>query len=89
MSDAPSPNLGSRVAAARHERESAARRKKLDHLRDQVAAGTLVIREMSDAERARWGLQHAASEASATVAERARRARAMENRRRREARLES
>lgn len=75
------------MAAARHEREHAARQAKLDHIREQVAAGRLVIREMSDAERARWATQQAASDARATPAERARRARELENRRRRAERL--
>jgi hypothetical protein len=83
------PSLGSRVAAARHEREHATRQAKLDHIREQVAAGTLVVREMSDAERTRWASQHAASAARATPAERTRRARELENRRRRAERLVS
>lgn len=75
------------MAAARHEREHAARQAKLDSIREQVAAGRLVIREMSDAERAQWATQQAASDARATPAERARRARELENRRRRAERL--
>lgn len=75
------------MAAARHEREHAARQAKLDHISEQVATGSLVIREMSEVERARWATQQAASEARATPAERARRARELENRRRRAERL--
>ena len=89
MSDVSDTSHGSRVAAARHEREHAARQAKLDHIRDQVVAGKLVVREMSDAERVRWDSQHAASDARATPAERARRARELENRRRRAERLDS
>jgi len=48
-----------------------------------------VIRVMSDAERASWAEQQASADARATPAERARRAAAMENRRRRAARLAS
>lgn len=87
MPDETRQTFGTRVAAARHEREHAARQAKLDHIREQVAAGRLVIREMSDAERARWATQQAASDARATPAERARRARELENRRRRAERL--
>lgn len=83
MPDDVGRTFGSRVAVARHEREHAARQAKLDHIREQVAAGRLVIREMSDAERARWASRDAAADARATPAERARRARELENRRRR------
>jgi len=89
VSDDTSASLGSRVAAARHDREHAAREAKLDRIREQVAEGKLVVREMSEAERARWASQHAASDARATPAERARRAREIENRRRRAERLAS
>jgi len=89
VSDESGTSLGSRVAAARHQREHAAREAKLDHIREQVAAGKLVVREMSDAERVRWASQHEASDARATPAERARRAREIENRRRRAERLAS
>lgn len=71
----------------RTEREQEARQAKLDHVRDQVASGRLVIREMSKAEQTLWASQHAKSEARATPVERAKRASALENRRRREARI--
>jgi hypothetical protein len=77
------------VAKTRFEREQEARDAKLEHVHEQVASGRLVIREMSDAERTRWAEQHASSEARATPAERAQRARAIENRRRRAARFAS
>jgi hypothetical protein len=77
------------VAKTRHEREQEAREAKLEHVREQVASGQLVIREMSEAERARWAKQHESSDARATPVERARRTRAIENRRRREARFAS
>ena len=75
------------MAKTRTEREQDARQAKLDYVREQVASGQLVIREMSTAERARWAEQHALSDARATPVERARRATAVENRRRRAARL--
>lgn len=87
MADADT--FGSRVASARHEREHAAREAKLARIDEQVATGGLVIREMSDAERARWATRDAASDARATPAERARRTRELENRRRRAERLSS
>jgi hypothetical protein len=77
------------MAKTRTEREQDARQAKLDHVSAQVASGQLVIREMSQAERARWAKQNAISEARATPVERARRATALENRRRRAARLAS
>ena len=55
----------------------------------RAGARNNVIREMSTAERTRWTRQQAASDARATPSERARRATALENRRRREARLAS
>ena len=77
------------MAKTRLEREQEARNAKLEYVREQVAAGRLVIREMSDLERSRWAEQHASSEARATPEERARRMRAIENRRRRQERLAS
>ena len=77
------------MAKTRLEREQEQREAKLEHVRGQVASGTLVIREMSDAEKIRWAAQQASSEARATPEELARRTRAIENRRRHEARLAS
>jgi hypothetical protein len=75
------------VAKTSREREHDAREAKLAHVRDQVASGDLVIREMTKAERARWAKQRASAEARSTPAERARRAAAVENRRKRAARF--
>jgi hypothetical protein len=77
------------MAMTRTEREQVAREAKLDHVRAQIESGTLVIREMSASERETWADQQEAADARATPAERARRASALENRRRREARLDS
>jgi hypothetical protein len=77
------------VAKTRLEREKEARDTKLDHVREQIESGKLVIRTMSDDERARWAEQQAASEIRSTPVERARRANALENRRRRQARYAS
>jgi hypothetical protein len=75
------------VAKTSRERDRDAREAKLEHVREQVASGQLVIREMTDAERVRWAKRRAISEARSTPAERARRAVAVENRRKRTARL--
>jgi len=77
------------MAKTRTEREQDARLAKLDHVSAQVASGALVIREMSEDERSRWAEQTATSDARATPVERARRATALENRRRRAMRLDS
>jgi hypothetical protein len=74
------------VAKTSRERDQEARQAKLEHVREQVASGQLVIREMTDAERAKWDKRQARSEARSTPEERARRAVAVENRRKRAAR---
>ena len=63
---------------AREER--AARQAKLEDIREQVASGTLLIREMTEVERVHW----AARDAKWTPEERERRDAALRNRRRRE-----
>jgi hypothetical protein len=75
------------VAKTSRERDHEARQAKLEHVREQVASGQLVIREMTDAERVRWAKRRAASEARSTPEEHARRAVALENRRKRAARF--
>jgi hypothetical protein len=75
------------VAKTSRERDQEARQAKLEHVREQVASGQLVIRTMTVAERAKWAKQHGKLEASSTPVERARRAVAVENRRKRAARL--
>jgi len=75
------------VAKTSRERDHEARQAKLEFVREQVASGQLVIREMTKAERVRWAKQRANSEARSTPAERARRAVAVENRRKRAVRL--
>ena len=54
---------------------------KLEHIREQVSSGALVIRKMTRAEHAKWANQRAALEAKWTPAERARSASALKNRR--------
>jgi hypothetical protein len=65
------------------KRESDARQAKLDLIREQVASGALVIRQMTRDERATWAKQRAELEARLTPAERARREAALKERRRR------
>jgi hypothetical protein len=71
------------VAKTGRERDDEARRAKLEDMNEQVASGRLVIRTMTDPERARWAEQRGMFEASSTPAERARRDAALKNRRRR------
>jgi len=42
------------MAYPRHEREEDAREGQLEHIRYQVSAGELVVRQMTDSERAHW-----------------------------------
>jgi hypothetical protein len=71
------------VAKTSREREQEAREAKLEHLRDQVSSGEIVIRTMTDAERAKWAERRTMIDETSTPAERARRVAALENRRRR------
>jgi hypothetical protein len=75
------------VAKTSRERDQEAREAKLEHVREQVASGQLVIRKMTVAEQAKWAKQHGTLGASSTEVERARRAAAVENRRKRAARF--
>lgn len=58
-----------------------ARQAKLDHIREQVEAGDLVIRKMTKAERELWARRQAAVEAKLSSLERTRRAAALKARR--------
>lgn len=64
-----------------------AREAKLEHIRQQVASGALVIRQMTRAERVKWTKQRAMLDATFTQAERARRDSVLRNRRQRADRL--
>ena len=61
------------MAKTRGEREEDAREGLLEHIRDQVSSGELVVRQMTDAERTRWDDHSAASDRQATPEERKRR----------------
>ena len=71
------------MAKTSQEREREARQAKLDHVQAQVASGDLVIRTMTDAERAKWARRGRITDVSSTPTERARRAAALKNRRQR------
>ena len=61
------------MAKTRGEREEDAREGLLEHIRDQVSSGELVVRQMTDSEWARWDDHSAASDRQATPEERKRR----------------
>ncbi len=61
------------MAKTRREREDDAREGKLEHIRDQVSSGELVVRQMTDSERAHWDEHSATSDRQATSEERKRR----------------
>ena len=69
------------------ERAAEARQAKLEHIREQVSSGALVIRQMTRAERLRWNEQSAVLEATLTQAERTRRDTLLRQRRQRAERL--
>jgi hypothetical protein len=69
------------------EREHEARQAKLEHMREQIASGQLVIRAMTRVERSKWAKRQSLVEARSTPAVRASRAAAIESRRKRAARL--
>jgi hypothetical protein len=61
------------MAKTRQERADDAREGQLEHIRDQVSSGELVVRQMTDSERADWDDHSAASDRQATPEERTRR----------------
>ena len=65
------------------ERAAADRQAKLEHIREQVSSGALVIRQMTRAERVKWDEQRAILDANFTPAERTRRDAVLRNRRQR------
>ena len=69
------------------ERAVEERQAKLEHIREQVSSGALVIRQMTRAERVRWNNQRAIVEAAFTQAERTRRDSVLRTRRQRAERL--
>jgi hypothetical protein len=69
------------------ERAAEERQAKLEHIREQVNSGALVIRQMTRTERLRWKKQRTILEAGFTQAERMRRASVLRQRRQRAERL--
>jgi hypothetical protein len=69
------------------ERAAAERQAKLEHIREQVSSGTLVIRQMTRSERVKWDEQRATLDANLTSVERTRRDSALRNRRQRAERI--
>jgi hypothetical protein len=69
------------------ERDRERHEAKLEHVREQVASGHLVIRKMTRTEQARWDAHTRKLEASSTPEQRTRRAAGLQNRRKRAARL--
>lgn len=69
------------------ERAAADRQAKLEHIREQVSSGALLIRQMTRAERAKWDKQRAILEANFTSAECTRRDSLLRTRRQRTERL--
>jgi hypothetical protein len=71
------------MAKTQRERDQAAREAKLERIQDQVSTGDLVIRKMTDAERAKWAKHREQTELSASPADRRRAAAAQRRRQRR------
>jgi hypothetical protein len=61
------------MAKTTREREQDEREKRLEHMRDQVSSGDLVVRQMTDSERAHWDDHSAACDRQATPEQRTRR----------------
>ena len=74
------------MAKTAREREEDAREARREHFRDQVSSGELVVRQMTDSERAQWDDHSVASDRQATSEERTRRDAARKNKREREKR---
>ena len=71
------------MGSTSQERAAAARQAKLDNVREQVASGDLVIRQMTHEERQKW-VEH---DSRSTSEERTRREAALKGRRQRAERL--
>jgi hypothetical protein len=68
------------MARTRTEREDDERQERLEHMRQQVSSGELVVRQMTASERKRWDEHSAAVDGCATPEERTRRATARDKR---------
>lgn len=74
------------MAKTARERSEDAREDRLEHIRDQVSSGELIVRQMTDSERKHWNEQSAAADRQATPEERTRRENARKRRRDRDKR---
>jgi hypothetical protein len=61
------------MAKTRNEREDDERQERLEHMREQISSGELVVRQMTASERRHWEKRSAAFDAHATPEERTRR----------------
>ena len=61
------------MARTRNEREDDERQERLEHMREQVSSGELVVRQMTADERKRWQDHSEAFDDQATPEERSRR----------------
>jgi hypothetical protein len=61
------------MARTRNEREDDDRQERLEHMREQVSSGELVVRQMTESERRHWEERSAAFDAQATPEELTRR----------------
>ena len=59
------------MARTRSEREDDKREERLEHIREQISLGELVVREMTPSEREQWQKHSAARDDQATPEERA------------------
>jgi hypothetical protein len=71
------------AAKTNREREHDAREAKLEHMRELVSSGVLVIRPMTKAERAKWAKRRAKLDKDSTPQQRVRREAALKSLRRR------
>ena len=74
------------MARTRNEREDDERAERLEHMREQVSAGELVVRQMTPSERKHWKERSDAFDEHATSEERASRGTAWQKRQEREKR---
>jgi hypothetical protein len=68
------------MARTRSEREDDKREERLEHIREQVAAGELVVRQMTPSEREQWQKHSADADDRATPEQRTRRDAARQSR---------
>jgi hypothetical protein len=68
------------MARTRNEREDDERQERLEHMREQISSGELVVRKMTASERRQWNERSDAFDDHATPEERARRAAARQKR---------